>query len=549
MIKKFLTRLHKLNPKSKSMKKFLTVIFLSGLFFSFKANSTPVLNSLPAAQATIFLDFDGQYVYGSSWNGGAPLDCASSGLTDIQITEVFNRVSEDYRPFNINITTDSVTFLAAPLTKRIRIIVTSTSSWYPNVGGVSYTGSFTWGDDTPGFVFTDKLGPFKPKMIAECCSHESGHTLGLSHQAKYSGTCILLATYNDGIGAGETGWAPVMGNSYYRNFSGWNNGPTPSGCTADQDNLSIITSLNGFTYRQDDHSDDPNISPTILAVNNNSFSNAGIISTNVDKDVFKINFSKQGILHLDAIPFSVGINNDGANLDVKLTLLNASMQVMQVYDDTLTLNAVIDTMLNAGNYFVIVEGAGNANISDYGSLGSYTISGTNTPLIATPIRQVLLTGKIDKSSHSLAWNIISDEPINNFLLESSNNGTIFSTLATLPFSSKGYNYTPVLKGNIFYRLKANSVAGESVYSNIISLKSNDNSAPKFIVSTLVHDVITINASQDFQYKLADLNGRTLNNGSGKAGIITININNHPSGIYIIQITSNNKRTTERIVRL
>ena len=531
------------------MKKLFAILFLSGWVFSFKANSTPVLNSLLTAQSTIFLDFDGQYVYGSSWNSGNPLDCAPSGLTDVQITEVFNRVSEDYRPFNINITTDSGIFLAAPLVKRIRIIVTSTSNWFPNVGGVAYTGSFTWGDDTPGFVFSDKLGPFRPKMIAECCSHESGHTLGLSHQSKYSGACALLATYNDGIGTGETGWAPVMGNSYYRNFSGWNNGPTPSGCTADQDNLSIITTYNGFTYRLDDHSDDPNTSPTTLAINNNSFSNSGIISTNVDKDVFQLNFSKLGALHLDAIPFSVGPNNDGADLDVKLTLLNASMQVIQIYDDTATLNAVIDTTLNAGNYFLLVEGAGNSNISNYGSLGSYTISGTNTPLIVTPIRQVLLTGKIDKSSHSLNWNIISSEPINNLLLESSNNGTIFSTLATLPSNSKEYDYAPVLKANIFYRLKANSITGESVYSNIISLKSDGNTAKIFTVSTLVHDFITVNASQNFEYKLADLSGRIITKGNGKAGVNTININNHPNGIYIIQIISNNQRTTERIVRL
>lgn len=531
------------------MKKFFVIVFLSGLFFSFNAKSTPILNSLPTAQATIFLDFDGQFVYTSTWNAGNPIDCAPSGLSNVQITEVFNRVSEDYRPFNINITTDSATFLAAPLTKRIRIIVTATSNWYPNVGGVSYTGSFTWGDDTPGFVFTDKLGPFRPKMVAECCTHESGHTLGLSHQAKYSGTCTLLSTYNDGIGTGETGWAPVMGNSYYRNFSGWNNGPTPSGCSADQDNLSIITSYNGFTYRQDDHSDDPNITPTTLTITNNSFSNSGIISTNIDKDVFQINLIKQAALHLDVVPFSVGANNDGADLDVKVTLLNASKQIIQVYDNPATLNVVIDTALNAGNYFLVVEGAGNSNISDYGSLGSFTISGTNTPLIITPIRQVLLTGKIDKSNHSLGWNIISDEPINNLLLENSGNGTIFSALTTLSSGSKAYNYKPVLTGNIFYRLKATSVTGESVYSNIISLKSDGNTANKFTVSTLVHDFITINASQNFEYKLADLSGRIIIKGNGKTGINTVNINNHPNGIYIIDIISNNQRTTERIVRL
>ena len=86
-------------------------------------------------------------------------------------------------------------------------------------------------------------------MVAECCSHESGHTLGLSHQSKYDDGCHLTATYNEGTGSGETAWAPIMGNSYYRNMSGWNNGPTPYGCGSNQDNLSIITSQNGFGYR------------------------------------------------------------------------------------------------------------------------------------------------------------------------------------------------------------------------------------------------------------------------------------------------------------
>ena len=58
--------------------------------------------------------------------------------------------------------------------------------------------------------------------------------------------------------------------------------------------------------------------------------------------------------------------------------------------------------LSAGNYYVVVEGAGNANSSNYGSLGSYTVSGTNTPLTVTPIRQILLSGKVDRSMHTLA---------------------------------------------------------------------------------------------------------------------------------------------------
>ena len=131
---------------------------------SLNASSLPKLSSFATASATIFLDFDGQTVNSSAWNNGNTLVCAASGMNDTQITEIFNRVSEDYRPFNINITTDSTVFLAAPLTKRIRIIVTPNSGWYTGGGGVSYTGSFTWGDVTRGFVFPVLLAK-GPKFI------------------------------------------------------------------------------------------------------------------------------------------------------------------------------------------------------------------------------------------------------------------------------------------------------------------------------------------------------------------------------------------------
>jgi hypothetical protein len=531
------------------MKKILTIILPLLMMFVFKASCLPVLSSLPSAKATIFLDFDGQHVQASSWNGGNPLNCAPSGLSDVQISEIFNRVSEDYRPFNINITTDSAKFLAAPLTQRIRIIITPTSGWYTGVGGVSYTGSFTWGDDTPGFVFPDRLGPNNTKMVAECCTHESGHTVGLSHQAKYDGSCTLLATYNIGAGSGQTGWAPVMGNSYYQNFSGWNNGPTPNGCTADQDNLSIITSVNGFTYRADDHSDDPNVNPTAVAINNSLFSANGIITTNTDKDVFKFDLSKSGALHLDAKPFSVGSNNDGADLDVKLELLNSALQVIHVYDPVDILNATIDTSLNSGIYYLIVEGAGNKNTTNYGSLGSYSISGTFSALVILPIKQVSLSGKTDKDKHILNWNIIADEPISRLELESSANGTSFTTLTTITPGLQTYNYTPLVKQNIYYRLKAVSITGQLVYSNIISLKSNSNSPKIFTVPTMVHSEVTINAAENYEYKIADMSGRVILGGTGKSGTNTININNSPNGIYLIRLISNHQRITERIVKL
>ena len=530
------------------MKKILSVITTLMLLVSFKTYSLPKLISYPSAKATIYLDFDGQTVSGTSWNGGGTFYCMPAALTDAQITEIFNRVSEDYRPFNIDITTDSTVFLAAPLTQRMRIIVTPTSGWYQNVGGVSYTGSFIWGDDTPGFVFPDRLN-YSPKLIAECCTHESGHTVGLSHQAKYSGTCSLISTYNDGVGLGETSWAPVMGNSYYRNLSGWNNGPTPSGCTADQDNLSIITSRNGFTYRTDDYSDDPKKNPTPISIVNSQLSIDGIITTNTDKDAFKISLPQNGQLHLAANPFSVGSNNDGADLDMQVTLLNSNMNVVKVYNPEDKLNVAIDTTLMAGDYYLVVNGSGNANTSNYGSLGSYAISGTFDVLRTTPVEQVLLSGESDKGKHNLSWSIISDEPIKNLSIESSFDGSIFTTLTKLSVLDKNFSYTPLLSENIFYRLKVTSVTGQESYSNIIPLKPVEERSKAFTITSIVNSQITVNASRDYKYQLADMSGRIVKTGSADAGLTNININNSPNGIYIMQIICNNQRTTQRIVKL
>lgn len=530
------------------MKKLFLIVIPILLLFSFKVSSTPSLSSLPSAKATLYLDFDGYLVQTSSWNGGLPLDCAPSGLTNAQIVEIFNRVAEDYRPFNIDITTDSTVFLAAPLTERMRLIITPTSGWYTGVGGVAYTGSFTWGDDTPGFVFPDRLGPNNTKMVAECCSHEGGHTVGLSHQSTYDSTCNLLAVYNLGGGAGQTGWAPIMGDSYYKNFSGWYNGPTPEGCAADEDALSVITTTNGFTYRLDDHSDDPRVNPTLVNINNNLFADSGIISTSTDKDAFKFNLALPGQLHLDTNPFSVGPNNEGADLDVKLSLLDSNFQVIHVYASDTILNVSLDTVLQLGVYYLVVDGTGNSNTSNYGSLGSYNMSGSFTPLSTLPVIAVTLVGAVNNGESVLHWNIISDDPGSSATLESSLNGINFSPVTTLSAGTFNYSYTPAETGNIYYRIKVVYSKAQTIYSNVIALKIGEPNM-LFKVSKTVNDQVTVKAAENYNYRIVDMSGRTLQAGQGTPGINSINISNTPNGIYLIQITSKDQRLTERIVRL
>jgi hypothetical protein len=428
------------------------------------------------------------------------------------------------------------------------MIVTPTSAWYAGVGGVAYVGSFTWGDDTPGFVFSDRLNN-KAKYIAECCSHESGHTLGLSHQSSYNETCGLVATYNGGSGTGETSWAPVMGNSYYKNLTGWNDGPTPNGCNAKQDNLSIITSRNGFTYRADDHADEAGADATPLEFTNQSFLQASVITTPDDKDAFKLSITKPSEVHIKAIPYSINAtNDDGANLDLKISLLNSSKQVIKEYDPATSLRATIDTTLEKGSYYLIVDGTGNTNTSEYGSIGSYTLEAMYAPLIITPIRQVALKGRAENGRHNLSWEIILDEEIETLNIESSADGKNFSSVADVPATSTLFSTAATGHSDIFYRLKVSSSIGETAYSNILILKHSNAINKQFSVSTLVKNQITINAKDKFEYQVSDISGRLILKGNQSSGLSSINFNDHPNGIYFIKIISQHSRTTERIIK-
>jgi len=525
-------------------KTFTFLLFAMGLLFSFNAFSVPKLSSYPGAVATIFLDFDGHYVQSSVWNGGASFSCAASGMSDLQITEAFNRVAEDFRPFDINITTDSSLFLAAPLNRRMRVIITTTSGWCPGAGGVAYIGSFIWGDDTPAFVFSDRLGPFSPKMIGEACSHESGHTVGLAHQSKYGETnCVTpVEAYHSGAGSGETGWAPIMGNSYYRNMSNWNNGPTPYGCTNMQDNLSIIATQNGFTYRADDYTETLNAGTYSIPAS--SFTVNGIIGANADQDAFKFTMPQNSNFHLSAVPYNVGGNYIGANLDIKIELYNSSAALIRTYDPSGSMYVTIDTVLNAGTYYLKIDGTGNLNTGEYGSLGAYSFTGASS----LPIHDVRLSGTVDKNKHNLNWHIIADEPIKTIVLETSTDGSNFSALTTVVPSADKFAYQPYRSNTVFYRLKVTSVLDQAVYSNTIALKGGENNDKLFSVSTLVQDEITVNASAKYKYQLSDINGRTILNGTGLKGINKIDISNQSNGMYIIRLFSNDQSQTERIVK-
>ncbi len=507
----------------------------------------PVLNSYPTATATVLLDFDGHTVENTSWNWSGPIVCGASGLNTAQITEVFNRVAEDYRPFNINITTDEAKFLAAPLNSRMRVIITVSYEWYGVSGGVAFVESFTWTDDTPCFVFSS-LHNYNVKNISEAASHEAGHTLGLYHQSLYDANCIKLNEYHAGVGSGEIGWAPIMGNGYYRNMTLWNNGQNSEDCSVIQNDLQIITTINGFSYRNDDHSDAFNQSTT-AAFSGNQFNVSGVVERNTDQDLFKFTMPSFGRFQLSAVPYNVGTGNSGSDLDLQVSLYSNSQALLGVYNPGILLNSVIDTVMSSGTYYLRIEGKGNIYAPNYASLGSYSLNGAFTAGNPLPLRRLELTGQLLGDQHKLNWLIDADEQVVEQILEISTDGTNFRPVTIPANEARSFTYRPYVAGTAQYRMNVSFDNGRQHYSNIVTLRQTGATPRPRLVSNLAeHNSISVTSPGGYDYFVYDLNGKSITRGKLVMGANNIELPGIVNGMYMIRYVNGSELWMEKFVR-
>lgn len=527
--------------------KLLTVILLTLLCATTTPlrAQVPLLNSHPTAPVTIYLDFDGEYVTGTSWNWSGPIVAQAPPLTPSAITEIFERVAEDYRIFNVNITTDSVRFNTTPFDKKIRIIITPTNSWYGNAGGVSYLGSYVWADATPGWVFSNILNN-NPKYIAEACSHEIGHTLGLHHQSSYDANCTKIAEYNGGQGSGEIGWAPIMGVGYNKNLTTWHNGANATGCNAYQNDITTIASAaNRITFRTDEHGD-THKSATGILLSGWNFSISGIVNQSSDKDVFRISLGTMQNFRLTAIPQNVGSGNAGANVDIRISLLDSKGDTIGRYNPSLLLNAGIDTNLLQGTYFVVAEGVENANLRDYGSVGYYSLTGALNS--ALPVHRFKLIGSAANGVHALTWNYVADEPIQSFEVQTSEDGTKFDRLLSLQSTERSLHYSTLSGKKVFYRVRALTADERSYYSNTIALQPGQAGKPVQVMNTLVQSRISVSSTGAYKYQLLHQNGQLLQQGNLRTGNNIIDLKEGVKGILLLRVFDGDQSWTEKLIR-
>lgn len=372
---------------------------------SFPAQQTFLLHSRPGAKRVIYLDFNGQTVSDTAWNSGYgiaaidakafDLDGSPSTFSDTELARIqaiWQRVAEDYAPFDVDVTTEEPPADAIARSGSTDLLfgtrVVITRDWTKltaspcGCGGFAYVGVYDdYGESyKPAWVFFDNLGSGNEKYVAEAISHEAGHNLGLSHDGVTGGT-----GYYGGHGSGATGWAPIMGVGYYKELTQWSKGEY-NNANQIQDDLVVIQNT-GAPLADDDHGDTLT-DATPMDVDGagsglNTLSASGLIGTRADMDVFSFS-SAAGNISFTAVP-----GPRGPNLDIALSLYAADGTRLATSNPADTLNASLNvTLAQGGTYFLVVDGTGKGDLStgysDYGSLGEYTLSGTVPTLYGLP---------------------------------------------------------------------------------------------------------------------------------------------------------------------
>ena len=343
------------------------------------------LHSLASSTKVVYLDFDGHLMQNEYWNsayGIGPFDnqpydidgipSAFSDTERARILEIWQRVADDYAPFDIDVTTQDPGVDGLRRTSSgdtafgSRVVITS-SDWYATanggtrIGGIALLNVFTSSTAHASYVFSSNLGSGHAKYVADATSHEAGHTLSLQHDG----------TATAGYYGGHGSWGPIMGTPYSRAVTQWSNGQYPGANNTTQDDLAEIGARGGF--RSDDHAN-TTAGATAVSVGTRN----GLIGSGADVDVFR--FTPTG----GSTQVTVTTQSPATNLLARLTVRDTAGAVVTQVEPSVASgwSLTTDVAASAGAFTVEVSPTSwltpATGFVTYGSLGTYTITFTDS---------------------------------------------------------------------------------------------------------------------------------------------------------------------------
>eukprot|EP00035_Acanthoeca_spectabilis_P011807 m.208435 g.208435 ORF g.208435 m.208435 type:complete len:921 (+) comp15453_c0_seq2:154-2916(+) len=426
---------------------------------SVDSNNHPIHHSRPAATNKIFINVQGEVVTGTAWNvfadnfgtgtctvqscgGGydpitvspfyATSDTVSGpiALSNAQrdmVTDIWMLVSEHFRPFNVDVTTEvpngcpstcgnGGSCLTCPnnvqintLTQFDNDVSTASSIGGTNCGGRCKIPFYTAGGVAWINVWGATINPFfrpaftynganDPGAAGLTVSHEAGHNFALDHDGS---NLANLAGEVGSVGSGEylqfmtgdggTVWGPIMGAPFFADIAQWSNGGY-TGATNLQDDLNELTiRLGAVTNAQAQ----PASVWTGFAQDGTTRTVSGTIRTGTDTHSYSFTITVAGDVTVSAktqysLPF--GLGEQHAPLHFLITVRDSGSTVVcqdrSAIPNVAPIATCALTSLAPGMYTVAISGVASSEMfrgtdlfSDYGSVGSYSIDITPASVI------------------------------------------------------------------------------------------------------------------------------------------------------------------------
>ena len=336
------------------------------------------------------------------------------------VQKIWQRVAEDFAPFDVDVTTEQ------PALERISrasaedqvygmdvLFALLMESWnIPGSAGFGMPGAFSAnspGADSmkPSLVFytTDVINA---RTLADSATREVGITLGLR-------TDVQGCNGEPYAGQGDSevnGWAPIMGELSERPLRQFDKGEYANpgicgeGAVPPQDDFIVMQGA-GLSLRADEAGNTTGTAswlPVTSSAGRSAASFGGVIASADDTDVFYLD-AGAGVLDITVEPAPLG-----PNADLELTLRNSAGNVVQVNKPIQNLGAAINVSVGApGRYFLEVKGGGEGDplltgYSNYGSVGAYELAGSfATPSNAPPSAVMDVSRVIGPSAMTLTF--------------------------------------------------------------------------------------------------------------------------------------------------